>query len=190
VNISSVVSFAPEPYAIAYTMSKSAVSALSAGLRQELLLAGDRKVEVCTVLPATIDTRLFQHAANYTGRRVRAMPPVYPPERVARAIVRLARAPCAEVIVGPAGRVLRLQAKVSPRMVERLMARYVDRAHLSRKEQAPPSPGNLYTPAPDTGSVDGGWHGRRRTAVRRLATAAALAALAVAGLRRRHLLMS
>jgi NAD(P)-dependent dehydrogenase (short-subunit alcohol dehydrogenase family) len=188
VNVSSVTAIAPQPYATAYTVSKAAVSSLSASLRQELQLAGDRKVKVCTVLPATIDTPFFQHAANYTGRKIQAMPPVYPPERVAHAIVCLARVPRAEVIVGPAGRAADLQARLSRRLLERLMARYVDRYHLSRKEPAPPTSGNLYIPAPETGSVDGGWHGRRRTAARRLVTASALAVLAatMAGHRRRH----
>ena len=58
-------------------------------LRQELALSGDgaKHIHVCTVMPATIDTPFFQHAANYTGRAVKAMPPVYPAERVAKTIV-------------------------------------------------------------------------------------------------------
>lgn len=102
------------------------------------------------------------------------MPPVYAPERVARAIVRLARRPRREVVVGTAGRGLWLQAKVTPGLVERLMADHVDRTHLSRDQAAPDTAGNLHQPSQDAGSVDGGWHGRRRTAVRRagvLATA-------------------
>lgn len=56
-------------------MTKSAIRGLSASLRQEQGLDGVRGVKVCTVMPATIDTPLFAHAANYTGRAVLAMPP-------------------------------------------------------------------------------------------------------------------
>jgi len=184
VNVSSIVGAVTQPYAHAYTMSKFAVRALGGSLRQELRLAHGRGVAVCTVLPATMDTPLFQHSANYTGREVVAMPPVYAPERVARAIVRLVRFPRREVVVGPMGRGLILQSKFAPGLVERLMAGQVDRAHLSRRTAAPPASGNLHRPAAGRGSVVGGWHGARRTAVRRAASAAALLAGAAVATRR------
>lgn len=179
VNVSSITSVVPQPYATAYVMSKAAVSALSASLRQELQLTGDRKIKVCTVLPATIDTPLFQHAANYTGRQVVAMPPVYPAGQVAKTIVRLARHPRREVVVGRAGQVMRRQARTRPHALERTAARMVDRGHLSREEPAPAMSGNLHVPSSDSGSVAGGWQGKRRTAVRRLATASVVGAAAV-----------
>jgi len=183
INVSSVLGVVPQPYGHAYTMSKHAVRALSASLRQELHLSEARGIHVCTVLPATIDTPIYQHAANYTGRQVRAIPPVYSPERVAHAIVDLVRTPRREVVVGPGGRGLMLQPPLAPALTERLLARQVDRTHLSRKKPADATSGNLYEPTPGLGSVHGGWHGRRRTATRRLATAAALIT-AIAVLRR------
>ncbi|GAA4145880.1 SDR family oxidoreductase [Actinomadura keratinilytica] len=182
VNVSSVVALAPQPYATAYAMSKAAVSALSASIRQELRVRGEHRVKVCTVLPATIDTPLFQHAANYTGRRVVAMPPVYPPERVARAIVGLLRSPVPEVVVGRAGRLLRLQARLNRRRLERGMARRVARRHLSRRDVAPATSGTVHAPTRDTGTVRGGWDGGW-PALRRAAAVAAVgaAAAAVAG---------
>jgi short-subunit dehydrogenase len=186
VNVASVVGVVPQPYAHAYTMAKFAVRGLSGSLRQELRLERAPGVKVCTVLPATIDTPLFQHGANYTGRAVRAMPPVYAPERVARAIVRLVRRPRREVIVGPAGRGLWLQSKVTPGLVERLMADHVDRTHLSRDDSAPDTSGNLHQPSQDAGSVDGGWHGKRRTAVRRAGVLAAALTATLAGRRLRR----
>jgi NAD(P)-dependent dehydrogenase (short-subunit alcohol dehydrogenase family) len=187
INVSSVVGVVAQPYTHAYGMAKFAIRALSAGLRQELRLEGARRIKVCTVLPATIDTPIFRHGANYTGRAVVAMPPVYSPERVARTIVDLVRRPRREVTVGPMGRNLVMQAKLTPGLAERMMAVQVDRRHLSRTEPAPATPGNLYQPAAGTGDEHGGWHGRRRTALRRAATAAALLAGAgVAGRRWLH----
>ena len=179
VNVSSVVAALPQPYTHAYGMSKAAVRALGTSLRQELWLEGARRIKVCTVLPATIDTPLFEHAANYTGRKPVAMPPVYSPERVARAVVGLVRSPRREVVVGPAGREIVMQAKTAPGPAEKLMAFQTDRTHLSRRETGPDTPGNLHEPAPGEGAVHGGWHGRRRTAVRRLATAALLTGTAL-----------
>lgn len=174
INLSSIVSAIPQPYTQTYSMSKAAVRALSASLRQELWLDGAKDINVCTVLPAAIDTPLFDHTANYTGRKAKAMPPVYAPERVARTIVKLARRPRREVVVGPLGRNLVVQAKFAPGLTERLMAFQVDRTHLYRKKTAPATNGNLYRPATGSGAVAGGWHGKKRTAIRRTASAAAL----------------
>lgn len=182
VNVSSVVGGVPQPYTHAYSMAKAAIRALSASLRQELMLEGSpsRNIKVASVLPATIDTPFFDHAANYTGRATRAMPPVYPPERVARAIVNLVRVPRREVIVGPMGRNLLAQAKLAPGLAEKMMAMQVDKTHLSRTEPAPATDGNLHQPASGAGSVGGGWNGKRRTRVRRAMSGAALAAVVTA----------
>jgi short-subunit dehydrogenase len=184
VNVASVVSVVTQPYTHAYVMSKFAVRALGASLRQELRLEGARDVHVCTVMPATIDTPLFAAAANYTGRKVLAMRPVYSPERVARTIVKVVRQPRREVVAGPAGRGLLVQAKLAPGLTERVMARQVDRAHLSRTEPAPASAGNLYRPTPGPGSAHGEWRGKRRTAIRRMAMAGLTAGAATVLIRR------
>lgn len=184
VDVSSMVGVVSQPYNHAYGMSKHAVRALGTSLRQELRLEGVKDVHVCTVLPATIDTPFFQHAANYTGRKVVAMPPVYSPERVARVIVDLVRAPRREVVAGPMGRFMVVQARLAPGLAERVMGRQVDRTHLSRKESVPVNQGGLHVPAPGPGAAHGGWGGRRRTALRRLGAAAALAGVTVLGARR------
>jgi hypothetical protein len=67
-----------------------------------------------------------------------------------------------------------MQMKVAPGLTERLMASQVDKAHLYRTKPAPATNGNLFTPAPGSGSVSGGWHGKRQENLRRLASTAAL----------------
>ncbi|MGA4847251.1 SDR family oxidoreductase [Streptomyces sp. G5(2025)] len=184
INVSSVVGVAVVPYNIPYVISKAAVRALSGGLRQELRLAGQHGIHVCTVLPATMDTPFFRHAANYSGREVLPMAPVYTAERAARKVVRLTRRPRRETYVGPAGRVLGIQSKLAPGLVERVLAHRMDRSHFSREHSAEPTPGNVLRPLPEAAAVAGGWHGRRRTAVRRLGVATlAVGAVLVAGRR-------
>lgn len=190
INVSSVVGAAGQPYALAYGMSKAAVRSLGMSLREELMLDGPRGVKVCTILPASIDTPIFAHAANYTGRQVRPIPPIYTAKRVARAIVRTARFPRREVVVGSAGRWLVSEVRFMPRTAETLMASHADRTQASSKELAGPTHGNLREPQPGPGSVTGGWHGARRTATRRLAAAATLVGAAagatVIARRRQH----
>ncbi|WP_437316856.1 SDR family oxidoreductase [Sorangium sp. So ce385] len=179
INVGSMVSRLSEPYVSAYVASKHAIRGLSQSLRQELQVLRARDIHVSTVLPATIDTPFFQHAGNYTGRTPKAMPPVYPPERVARAIVRLARTPRREVFVGSAARQLSLLSLVAPGLAERLLARSVDRLHLKHDRIAYATNGNLFTPLPEGATVSGGWKPRGKKRLLR-AVVVGLSALAPA----------
>jgi hypothetical protein len=157
INVSSIVALATQPYTSPYVMSKAAVRVLGMSLRQELVLEGTKNIHVCTVMPATIDTPFFQHAANYTGRATKAMPPVYPVERVAKTIVGLAEKPKREVMVGNAGRMLGLIRTLSPALAERQMATQVDKTHLYLNKPQAPTSGNLWQPMPEYDKVSGGW---------------------------------
>lgn len=155
INVDSVTAGAPQPYTSAYVASKYAVRGWSSCLRMELSLEHAHDIHVCTVLPAAIDTPLFQHAANYTGRAVKALDPVYAPEKVARAIAALVLKPRAEIVVGKAGTVMMANHAMSPRMYEKVMARQIDRNHLQDKPAAP-TEGNLFaTSGPK--AAHGGW---------------------------------
>ncbi|HEX8618389.1 MAG TPA: SDR family oxidoreductase [Thermoanaerobaculia bacterium] len=158
VNVDSVVAGAPQPYTSAYVASKYAVRGWASCLRMELSLEHQRDIHVCSVLPAAIDTPLFQHAANYTGRAVKALDPVYAPEKVARAIANVIDHPRAEVVVGKAGSVMMANYAMSPRMYEKVMARQIDRNHLQDKP-SPATEGNLFaTTGPK--AAHGGWQKR------------------------------
>jgi NAD(P)-dependent dehydrogenase (short-subunit alcohol dehydrogenase family) len=183
VNVSSILGEIPVPYASAYSMSKSAVRALSVSLRAELRLAGASDIHLCSVLPPSIDTPYYRQVANYTARQAKPIPPLYTAERAAGTIVSAVRRPRAEIVVGPAGRVMLAQHRLVPGLTERVMGAYVARTHLSRR-RIPPTTGNLHGDPGVPARVGGGFHGRRRTARRRAATAV-LAAAGVAGLLRR-----
>jgi short-subunit dehydrogenase len=167
-NVASIAGEVPYPYAGAYAMSKAAVRAMGVSLRGELRLAGATGVHVATVSPPTVDTPFFQHAANHTGRRVLAMPPVYGVDQVAAAIVRTARHPKDEVVIGRIAKTLVRQHRRTPRPVEAQLAAQVQTTHLSLTQSAPDTTGNLFAPSddPDGASATGGWAGRTRTAGR------------------------
>ncbi|QKT02933.1 SDR family oxidoreductase [Ectothiorhodospiraceae bacterium 2226] len=154
INNASMVASIGQPFTSAYVISKTGIRALGECLREELV--DEKHIHACTLLPGSIDTPMFQHAANYTGRSVKAMDPVIAPERVAAALVNLAKHPRRETFVGGSGRVVSIQHALMPGMSERLMARQVQRNHF-RDEAAPPSAGNLFQPMAQWTSVDGGW---------------------------------
>jgi short-subunit dehydrogenase len=177
VNVASIDGRIATPYVSAYAASKHAVVGFSSAVRQELRLERARDVHVCVVLPATIDTPLFQHAANFTGAQVKAMPPVYSPERVARAIVSLARRPRREVLVGTSAHVMSALWTLAPALAERLFARMTDTSHL-RKGAAAETVGNAFGPEGPEAET-GGW--RRPTRWARRAAMLAVPAALLAG---------
>lgn len=164
INNASILARLAQPYLSAYTASKHAIRGLGQSLRQELALSGTRGIHVCTVMPATIDTPFFQHAANYTGRAARAMPPVYPVERVARAIAHLAQRPKRELFVGSSGRQFNLLSYVAPGLVERMMAYHTDQWQLYRDVPEEATVGNVFQPVAEGTEASGGWmpHGMAR----------------------------
>ena len=76
INVASMAATMGIPYGSAYNSSKWAVRGFADCLREELRQDG---IHVVTVMPASIDTPLFDHAANYTGKVMKPMEPVYPP---------------------------------------------------------------------------------------------------------------
>ncbi len=153
INISSVAGRVGEGYASAYSATKFALRGLGATMRMEL--KDEPAIKVCTVFPASIDTPLFEHAANYSGRAVRPLEPIYPPEKVAKTLVRLARSPRREVIVGSAGRRFAITHRIAPEAAERLMGVMVEQ-HF-RDVPVSPSDGNLFHPMEEGTEASGGW---------------------------------
>ncbi len=177
VNNASVYGKVGAAYLSAYTTSKFGVVGLSESMRQELL--ADRGIAVTTVLPSSIDTPFFQHAANHMGRAVKPLRPVYDADKVAKAIVRQARRPRREVIVGSAGRMLRQQRLMSPRAWEKMQARLVERDHFERHPAASTS-GNVHEPTPEWTSVSGQWPSSRGPILRKALPLLGVAAVAAA----------
>lgn len=165
VNVGSVDSHVPQPEALPYVASKHAVHAIGMNLRQELRLDGLADIHVVTVHPAAIDTPLFGHAANYTGKAARPPRPVYPPETVADTIVRALRHPRDEMYAGGFGRVGALGMRLAPRLTERVAAVMVADQTVDGTA-VPPTPGNLYVPSVGDDRVRGGWLGRREERIR------------------------
>jgi hypothetical protein len=150
-------------------------------LRQELLLDGQEGIHVVTILPATIDTPLFQHGANYTNRKIVAPPPVYPADEVVAAVFEAIRDPKPEIHAGRPAHGASLVMKLMPGTTERLATELVDGQEVEGST-VPSTSGNLFEPSHDDGHISGGWRaGNGSPWPRRLATlGAALAAIPLA----------
>jgi NAD(P)-dependent dehydrogenase (short-subunit alcohol dehydrogenase family) len=180
INMSSVWGRVSSPQVTPYIVSKNAVRAFSECLAGELV--DEEGIAVATMVPQAVDTPIFEHAGNYSGHQVRPIPPVLDAEEVAKGIELCAENPKREVNYGQAGRALEVLYAVAPPLYRRLAHPAFVKGTWG-KVPAAPAPGNvLGSRGPH--QVDGGWHGRRRGALRRAFLAAA--AGGVAGLFRKN----
>jgi NAD(P)-dependent dehydrogenase (short-subunit alcohol dehydrogenase family) len=154
VQNASIVGRTAKPDGTPYASSKFAIRGFSEALRQEVL--DQPGIHVCTVLPSVIDTPFFQHAANFSGRDVRAAPPVYTAEEVAETVVGLVEKPRAEAIVGGFGKLAAAQERMAPTFATWFTGRALHRGFLADTPSGDTT-GALFEPIKDGRGVAGGW---------------------------------
>jgi NADP-dependent 3-hydroxy acid dehydrogenase YdfG len=158
INVDSVEGIAPKPYHSAYAAAKHAVRALASSMRMELALDGLTDIHVCTVIPASVDTPMFAHAGNYTGRALVASDKAVAPSQVAKSITGLALKPQREVMIGKTGSALRYL--FSPKSYEQSEAFGYESRHLT-EDQTSRAQGNLFRPS-GPHAIEGGWRLRQQ----------------------------
>lgn len=159
INVTSVTAKRPLPLMPVYSATKAALNGLSEALRTELEGTG---IELCIVMPATIDTPLYQHARSKEGVAPRPAPPIYPPSEVAKAIEQTAVSPKRNVYAGPAGVGFAVGNTVMPGMLDKVLSKVGRPVVLTSDPQPSRGEDNLDHPmyeVPATSS--GGWRGRR-----------------------------
>jgi NAD(P)-dependent dehydrogenase (short-subunit alcohol dehydrogenase family) len=176
INMSSVWGRVTTPQVTPYSVSKHAVRVFSECLRHEL--DDQPEIRVATMLPQAVDTPIFEHAANYSGNRIRPIPPILDPDEIAQGIEACAENPKTEVTWGRSGRLLEMIYAFFPRLYCRIapvvfmrgsphrIAGAAERG--KRLRSGPPAPklwrvANPPTPDPPPGSLSfAGRCGRRR----------------------------
>lgn len=155
IGISSVLGVRAAPLLTSYSASKFALRGFYDALRQDLRVDGI-PVAVTTILPSSVDTPFFVHARSFLAKQPQPIAPVYDPDVVAAAIVRAAKSPTREVVVGSAGVSLVALQRLAPALSDLLAKPLAAMQHDSR-----PNPGQdtLYEPFDGAGAVRGGWRG-------------------------------
>lgn len=173
INVGSLFGRMGSAHVSAYIASKHAVLGLTRTIQQETALQPN--IHVGSVVPAGVDTPILQHAANYTGIRVRALYPLATPEHAAHVIVSMATHPKREVFVGGIGRVHDALQRVAPGTHDRITAWVTERSR-QRAHPMPVTDGNVFFPMEEGRGASGGIR-RPRVAARRALGVAAVAAL-------------
>ena len=159
VNVASVEALRAMPLHAAYAAAKHGVRGFVESLRVELAHEGSG-VKVVLVHPASINTPFFDQARSKMGVAGRPLPPAYPGEVVAEAIVHVAEHPQREVIVGGAGQTISMLQRLSPALLDRLLLTRGFGVRIQQDRAPDHGPDNLYSPI-DRPAVVAGRFGRR-----------------------------
>jgi NAD(P)-dependent dehydrogenase (short-subunit alcohol dehydrogenase family) len=154
INVSSVAGVVGQPFAVPYSVSKFGVRGLGMSLEQELKTEKD--INICTIMPSTVDTPIYDTGANYTGRKVAPPVAVATANEVADAIIKLSKNPKKKVFVGNMTLPMRLGKFIFPNLFDRITY-YMTVIKEFKEEGAPKSKGNLYEPNTDEAAISGGW---------------------------------
>jgi len=184
INNISVGGWIPVPYGVGYSASKFGLRGFSKALQGELIKY--KNIHVCDLFPAFLDSPGIQHAANYTGHILKPAPPVYDPQRLARAMVAVAKKPKKAVTVGSAATFLRAAHFIMPAVTTAITAKAVE-AYLKQADRVPETSGNLFATVEYGTSIHGGWNSpadyeiRKNTVIRSLAVAGIAAGILLFG---------
>lgn len=121
VNISSVLGHRAVPRKSEYCASKFALHGLSDAVRAELKGSG---IDLLLVSPSTTESEFFDRVLENKSRRSRLSFSGMPAEHVARQVVRAIRRGRQEIILSPGGKLLVWLDRLSPPLVNRLVARF------------------------------------------------------------------
>ncbi len=117
IHVSSVESWRTVPFQSAYGASKHGINGFVQALRVEL--AHDEiPVSVSQILPAAINTPIYDKGRNKMPFKPRPVPPIYHPNIVSDAILYAAENPVLDLIAGGAGVGVVLAERFSPRLAE------------------------------------------------------------------------
>lgn len=158
INVCSLWGRITSPLVSPYVVSKHGVRALSECLHHELVDEPD--IHVATILPAAVDTPIFENAGNYTGKRLRPVWPIFNPQYVADGIVACSQNPKREVTYGRMGRALEVLYALAPPVYRRVAASLFMGGTVA-DEAAEERAGTVMEP-PEKQSVEGGWRRDRR----------------------------
>lgn len=152
--VGSLLGTIATPYLSSYVASKWAIHGLTRSWQIEV--RSDPGVEVALVWPGSVNTPAYSQAANYAGRIGRPPPPIDPPDRVARRIVRLADRPTRSASVGVANGFTLFGFRCLPAVFDVLVTPLMRAWALSRDEIGAHS-GNVMVPRPAGDAEYGRW---------------------------------
>ncbi|MDP9428751.1 MAG: SDR family oxidoreductase [Actinomycetota bacterium] len=145
IHISSMGAKRGVPLQTAYCASKHGLDGFVETLRTEVRRE-NLPISVTNIMPATINTPLFDQARTKIGVKPVAPPPIYQPDVVVDAVLYAAEHPVRDLVVGGSAKALILGEKLAPRLLDALLVRFGFEAHDTGKPKPADAPDNLFAP--------------------------------------------
>jgi NAD(P)-dependent dehydrogenase (short-subunit alcohol dehydrogenase family) len=154
INVASALGMRSVPLQSAYSASKHGVKGFTEALRLEAKREHPQ-VEVCLVLPSSMNTPLFSHARSRIGVQPQPIPPVYDPNMLAETLARLALKPQAHVVAGGSGKLFAVVERINPGLLDWYLLKR-DRGVRQQKSDRPDDGiDNLEAPLDEEGATRG-----------------------------------
>src|SRR5919199_1534579 len=154
IHVSSIEARRSFPFHSAYAAAKHGIDGFLESLRVELMHDGV-PISVTNVMPASINTPLFNKARTKIGVKPMPAPPIYQPGTVADVILYAAEHPTRDVIAGGAGRAFLLNQRISPSMMDALLLRIGFAAQKTDEPKPEQAPDNLFGAIPGYDRIEG-----------------------------------
>ncbi|MFH7027629.1 MAG: SDR family oxidoreductase [Heteroscytonema crispum UTEX LB 1556] len=162
IHVSSIEAKRSLPLQSAYAAAKHGIDGFLESLRVELMHE-KLPISVTNVMPASINTPIFNKARTKLGVKPMGVPPLYQPSLVAKAIVEAAENPKRDVVVGDAGKVILLAQRISPSLVDAFMERTAFKAQRTNEPKSEEAPDNLFEPISGYDQINGDFSDQART---------------------------
>ncbi len=154
IHLSSVEAWRGTPYQSAYVSSKHGIKGFLQVLRVEL--AHEKiPVSVTQILPAAINTPIYDKGANKMPFKPRAVPPYYHPKIVADAILFAAENPTEDLIAGGAGVGVVLAERISPPLAGWFSEKIGFVGQTTDEKSSGDYAGNLFEPISGFDTIEG-----------------------------------
>jgi NAD(P)-dependent dehydrogenase (short-subunit alcohol dehydrogenase family) len=154
--VSSLLASITAPTMGAYVAAKWGQLGLIRTLQQELRELPD--VHVSAVAPGGVTTPIYDQAATVLGNSGHPPPPVYTPERVARAVVDRVQDPRRLKQSGFANPLVIAGFRLFPPVFDALVGPLLKVFGMSR-DSVPPTTGNVFAPVPEKEATRGRYFG-------------------------------
>jgi NAD(P)-dependent dehydrogenase (short-subunit alcohol dehydrogenase family) len=113
-------------------------------------------ISISVVQPGGVDTPIYFQAASWTGSTGRPPPPVYSPQRVARAVVSTLDRPRRIVQAGLFNPLITAGFRLLPGVYDLLVGPLLQRMAVA-DDEIPPTEGNVFESQPEGNATEGRW---------------------------------
>ncbi len=159
IHVSSIEARRAFPFHSAYAAAKHGIDGMLEVLRVELRKEGV-PISVTNVMPAGINTPLFNKSRTKLGVKPMPAPPIYQPSTVAKVILYAAEHPTRDLIAGGAGKAMLMTQRLSPRLMDAIVTRVGFRIQQTKEPRSADAPNNVFGPIQGYDRVEGDFTGQ------------------------------